>query len=199
MSTLIPIPLKNPYHILGLDSSATKEEIKKAYRQLAQRYHPDNGKRAEAKRFAQVAEAYRLLKGGEVERSNLTVSALEKNEKADAFAPHQNLYRERIDPQRKKQQEAFYRARMRQAVAKTSVFALLGGGVFWSAGQASQFYPLLGLLLGLLLGGLFGAQRFFDLPTFLPPKLLRWSRGGPWVGLGLGALYIVGMALYLLK
>lgn len=32
----------DPYKILGIDSTATDEEVKKAYRELARKYHPDN-------------------------------------------------------------------------------------------------------------------------------------------------------------
>lgn len=51
------------YSILGLTKTATIEEIKKSFRQLARQYHPDlNGgdKKAEA-RFKEINEAYEIL------------------------------------------------------------------------------------------------------------------------------------------
>ncbi|MFA7078172.1 MAG: molecular chaperone DnaJ [Syntrophomonas sp.] len=51
------------YEVLGLTKAASPEEIKKAYRQKAKKYHPDVNKDDEnaAEKFKEVAEAYEIL------------------------------------------------------------------------------------------------------------------------------------------
>ena len=57
---------KDYYAILGLDRNASSEEIKKAYRKLAHKYHPDVSKDpAGEEKFKEVAEAYETLRSPE--------------------------------------------------------------------------------------------------------------------------------------
>jgi curved DNA-binding protein len=57
---------KDYYKTLELDRSATADEIKKSYRKLARKYHPDVSKENKAEeKFKQVAEAYEVLRDPE--------------------------------------------------------------------------------------------------------------------------------------
>ena len=51
------------YQVLGVGRTATEEEIKKKYRSLAKRYHPDSnpGDREAERRFMEAGEAYEVL------------------------------------------------------------------------------------------------------------------------------------------
>ncbi|MFS0751393.1 molecular chaperone DnaJ [Oceanobacillus sp. 1P07AA] len=50
------------YEILGIDKSASQDEIKKSYRKLARKYHPDVNKEEDAAdKFKEVKEAYEVL------------------------------------------------------------------------------------------------------------------------------------------
>ena len=58
---------KDYYEVLGIDKSASENEMKKAYRKLAMKYHPDKNpddKEAEAK-FKEASEAYSVLSDSE--------------------------------------------------------------------------------------------------------------------------------------
>ena len=54
---------KDYYATLGIDKNASESEIKKAYRQMAKKYHPDNnpGDKSAEEKMKEVNEAYEVL------------------------------------------------------------------------------------------------------------------------------------------
>jgi DnaJ-class molecular chaperone len=86
---------KDPYEVLGVAKDASQEDIRKAYRALAKKYHPDlNPDDEEAKdRFQAVSSAYDILgdpeKRSRFDRGEIDASGQER--------PEQRYYREYAD------------------------------------------------------------------------------------------------------
>lgn len=65
--------LEKYYKILEIDTSASKDDIKRAYRRLAMKWHPDknqDNKEEAEKRFKEISEAYDILSNPEKFRQN---------------------------------------------------------------------------------------------------------------------------------
>jgi curved DNA-binding protein len=65
------------YQILGVKKDASKDEIKKAYRKLAMKYHPDHtkGDKAAEEKFKKISEAYAVLSDNEKRKEYDTFGA----------------------------------------------------------------------------------------------------------------------------
>src|SRR3954469_17748584 len=83
------------YAALGVERGASAEDIKKAYRRLAQKYHPDVSKEADAEaRFKEVAEAYATLKDPE---KRAAYDALGSRPQGEEFRPPPDWSRQHGD------------------------------------------------------------------------------------------------------
>ncbi|KAG7215277.1 hypothetical protein INR49_020512 [Caranx melampygus] len=74
---------RNYYQVLDIEPTATESQIKKAFRKLAVKHHPDKNKGADAeKTFREIAEAYSVLSNQEKRRlyDSMDHEAFLKNE-----------------------------------------------------------------------------------------------------------------------
>ncbi len=64
--------MTDPYKVLGLEPGATDEQVKKAYRTLAKKYHPDlnPGDKAAEQKMKEINDAYDRIKSGNVSGNN---------------------------------------------------------------------------------------------------------------------------------
>lgn len=82
---------KDYYEVLGIQKSADENEIKRAYRKLAKKYHPDTnqGDEQAAEKFKEINEAYDIL--GDEKRENSMISMGLLLSRKDLIRKHINV------------------------------------------------------------------------------------------------------------
>ncbi|MFO1247340.1 MAG: DnaJ C-terminal domain-containing protein [Alphaproteobacteria bacterium] len=82
--------MKDPYEVLGVPRSASEADIKKAFRTLAKKHHPDKhaGDAAAQKRFQEISGAYDIL-GDKEKRAQFDAGAIGADGNPKGFDPRQ--------------------------------------------------------------------------------------------------------------
>lgn len=80
--------MRDPYEVLGVSKSASEAEIKKAFRALAKKHHPDTkgGDAASQKRFQEISAAYDIV-GDKEKRAKFDQGVIDANGNPRGFDP----------------------------------------------------------------------------------------------------------------
>jgi len=162
---------ENYYQILDVSEGASLEEIKKSYRSLARKYHPDINKGSEAEgMFKKINLAYNVLSDPHKRSSydeSLSSHVSETGEKEEA------------EPDVPQSRFKLFSAAIIRILVTIIGAALLGGFlalVFWYIAGGKSFDVksiFTGVIFGGLAGAVWGIDINFDLESFLGP-----GRGG---------------------
>src|ERR1700744_694372 len=87
--------MKDPYEVLGVPKGASEADIKKAFRALAKKHHPDKhqGDAAAQKRFQEISGAYDIL-GDKDKRAQYDAGAIGADGNPKGFDPRQGGFRQ---------------------------------------------------------------------------------------------------------
>ena len=137
--------MRDPYTILGVTKSADAAEIKKAYRKLAKKYHPDQSKEPKAKeRFTEANSAYEIV-GDETKRGQFD--------------------RGEIDADGKPRFAGFGGGNAGAGASAGFDFGDLGGGSPFGRGSRSGGFDASDIFADLLNGGARGGRRTAQQPS----------------------------------
>src|SRR6476646_2285446 len=130
------VKFRDYYEILGVARNAKEEEIKKTYRKLARKYHPDlnpNNKQAEEK-FKEIQEAYEVLSDADKRKKYDQLGANWKNGAEFTPPPNWGGFQGSIN-----MEDLFGRGGEQRGAAFSDFFEMLFGGM--GGGEGMGGFP----------------------------------------------------------
>lgn len=186
--------MEDHYKILGIKRSATPEEVKKAYFEMAKKYHPDSGDETEIRKFHEVAEAYKILSDPDSRKAyDLTLEPLDKGVKKVKSKPaFESVHTGKRESYRDDELKVFHRNRFKKAIYRVIGFSLLVGLIGYVATVIIGSIGLWGGIAGLLIGFSLSIHKNFKIESFFSSsKLQRTFRIFTWLLLLCGLGYFV--------
>jgi len=193
--------MNNLYKILNIDKSATPDQIKKSYFELAKKYHPDSADESEVHKFYEVSEAYQVLSDPEERRAyDLTLGG-GKIEKVLVEEPpaHPTIFKEeepKDEDFRKKEMYRFRRRIFLKGILRVIGFTIFLAVIGYVLSYVLSGHLSIGWIAGLAVGLVWGISRNFDVGSFIKSKNSQLIvRIIGWVLLIGGAGYFVWLVL----
>ena len=133
---------KNYYKTLGISSSASKSEIKRAYRRLAMKYHPDKNSSEHAQKlFIEINEAYAFL-------SNEKISVLNTQQKNYNDSSKRNFSQEELEKRIQwAKQYAKYKKIKEEKINEISYHKIQNSSLGWITPLISSISIILAIII----------------------------------------------------
>ncbi len=156
------------YKILGIEKSATPEEVKKAYFVMAKKYHPDSGDETEVQKFHEVAEAYKILSDPDSRKAyDISLGVVDEEvKKVETEPKFQTTHTSKREAHRDVELKEFHKNRFKKAAMRVVGFTLFVGLIGYFVGPVLGGQGLLGGLAGLFVGFSLSINKNFKVRTF---------------------------------
>jgi len=167
--------LEDHYKTLGIDHSATPEEVKKAYFEMAKKYHPDSGDESEVKKFHGVAAAYKVLSDpGDRKAYDISLGSFEsETERVEKSPPSDSPERNKRATYRDDELKEYHQNRYKKAVLRVVMFSAFLGAIGAVVGVVLGGELLLGGISGILIGFSFSINQNFNVKSFFKSEKAR--------------------------